>query len=325
VNFKTGTPALAADEVAYVTSALGDRLAGIEIGNEPDNNDWPPPFYGVMWSAAANAVVHTTPGTYIISPGLGALSFDATFVPIVSGETPHVQLFTQHFYIDCAGGSLATMGVMLSPSGVPYAGMDALRGMLSIPFRMAETNSYFCDGQPGVSDTFGSALWAINYLFGIAKHGGVGANFHTRSPNVSSVLLDTNGTITQVRPIYYGLLLFTLGGTGTALATTQDAQGLNVTAHAIRHADGSTAVYVLNLTATQPIQYTIDLGRTVTSAQQLTMTAPSLDAKTGVEIQGATVGLDGSFTPGPATPLATSGTAVSGNLGPSSAALITVP
>ena len=36
VNLATSTPALAAEEVAFAVSALGESLLGIEIGNEPD-------------------------------------------------------------------------------------------------------------------------------------------------------------------------------------------------------------------------------------------------------------------------------------------------
>jgi hypothetical protein len=324
VNLKTSTAELAADEVAYVTGALGDHLAGIEIGNEPDNYGWKVDRYITRWQSFAAAIRKRVPGAVLTSPGLGSLLHDKTWVPAVTGAKPQVQLFTQHFYITCAGKPLATLATMNAPAGVPYADLEALRGMLAIPYRMAETNSFCGGGQPGASDTFGSALWAIDFSFAIARHGGVGANFHTLSPNSSSVLLDNNGTITEVRPIYYGLLLFALAGPGTVLDTTQDAHGLNVTAYALASSPHLVHVFVLDKTATTPISFTIELGQAVKSATQRVLSAPSLDATSGIALQGATVGLDGSFAPAPARPLATKGTAVTGSLPPSSAALIDV-
>jgi hypothetical protein len=323
VNLKTGSAALAADEVAYVTTALGDKLAGIEIGNEPDNYGWSVQQYITQWQSLATAVRQQVPGAVLTSPGLGSLLHDATWVPAVTGATPHVQLFTQHFYITCAGKPLATLDNMITAPGVPFSLLASLQGMLSIPYRMAETNSFCGGGEPGASDTFGSALWAIDFMFALAKRGGVGANFHTLSPNSSSVLLDANGTVNEVRPIYYGLLLFSLAGPGRVLQTTQNAHDLNVTAYALASSPHLVRVFVLDKSAT-PIHFTLELGRPVTSANQRTLAAPSLDATSGVTLQGGTVGLDGIFSPMPPAALATSGTTVTGTLVPSSAALIDV-
>lgn len=45
-------------------------------------------------------------------------------------------------------------------------------------WRMTETNSYFGGGKAGVSDTEAAALWSLDYLDGVAAHGGAGVNFH---------------------------------------------------------------------------------------------------------------------------------------------------
>ena len=324
VNLKTGTPALAADEVAYATKVLGSHLVGFEIGNEPDNygSAWPAQQYISTWQSFAAAVVAETPTAVLTGPALGSLLHDSTYEPLVLSATPAISEFTQHFYIECAGKPGADLTTMMSGNGIPFSGLDALDTSMSIPYRMAETNSYCGGGVTGASDTAGSALWAIDYLFAIAKHGGTGANFHTLSPNVSSVLLDSNGTITQVRPIYYGILLFQLAGGGQALQTTQNAGGLNVTAYALDPGDGSLRVLVVNQTLGTPIAYTVDAGRPVAGATGLVLAAPALDATTGVTIGGATVGLDGGFAPTPPQALATSGTTISGQLAPASAVLI---
>ena len=37
-----------------------------------------------------------------------------------------------------------------------------------MPFRLAEANSIFGEGQPGVSDTFGAALWGLELMFQVS-------------------------------------------------------------------------------------------------------------------------------------------------------------
>ena len=54
------------------------------------------------------------------------------------------------------------------------------------------------------------------------------------------------------------------------------------------------------------------------------LTASAMSAETGITIQGASVGLDGSFAPKAPTPLTVSGTTVTGVLGAASGALVDV-
>jgi hypothetical protein len=48
----------------------------------------------------------------------------------------------------------------------------------SLPFRIAEANSVYGEGQRGVSDTFGAALWGAGLMFQLAAAGAAGVNFH---------------------------------------------------------------------------------------------------------------------------------------------------
>ena len=50
VNLATSTPALAAEEVAFAVSALGENLLGIEIGNEPDEYGVAGNFFAGNWT-----------------------------------------------------------------------------------------------------------------------------------------------------------------------------------------------------------------------------------------------------------------------------------
>lgn len=61
---------------------------------------------------------------------------------------------------------------------------------------MFETNTASCGGFPGISDSFGSALWALDYGLQMAYSNFSGALFHVGGQsvyyNVCRLLLATN-------------------------------------------------------------------------------------------------------------------------------------
>jgi len=50
---------------------------------------------------------------------------------------------------------------------------------------MFETNSASCGGYPGLSDSFGAALWALDYALQMAYGNFSGALFHNNGQNSS--------------------------------------------------------------------------------------------------------------------------------------------
>ena len=52
-----------------------------------------------------------------------------------------------------------------SPQGIvaPYLDSTSLAQTVNKPFLMFETNTASCGGFPGVSDSFGATLWALDY------------------------------------------------------------------------------------------------------------------------------------------------------------------
>lgn len=108
-----------------------------------------------------------------------------------------------------------------------------------------------------------------------------------------------------------------MAGSGDLLSTQVDAGMLNVTAFAIQQADGSVSVIIVNKDATRNLSADLTLPDSVASATLLCLTqssagaaAPSLAAVSGVSIQGASVTSDGTFAPGQAYAVQTSGAAV---------------
>ncbi len=168
-------------------------------------------------------------------------------------------------------------------------------------------NSASCEGAKGVSDTFASALWALDTMFNFAKVGVQGVNFHMlpgSNYELFSALADGGAAPGRrtVAPEYYGLILF-------AQAFPPGAQLLNVKAPAgptkvwaTKAADGTIHVVVINQDATNEHDVAVTVPGQTTPGTIVSMTAPSLDATSGVSIGGQTFGAETSTgtLPGPA-------------------------
>jgi hypothetical protein len=334
VNLATSTPSAAADEVAYAAQSLGDSLHGIEIGNEPDLYgghyfpSWNLQDFELRWQQFRTAILQAAPHVALTGPA-SASSIPTWTLPF--GQyvgKQQIALLTQHYYRGSGQSPSATASYLVSPDAALVKDLSELQQgatQIGVPYRLAETNSFFGGGAPGVSNSYASALWVVDHLFNIALSGGAGANLHGGgNSNGYTPIADDNGSVVEARPEYYGILLFTLAGPGTLLGTTLSTGGLNATAYAVQASDGSLRLVVVNKDATQNLNLSIDCGRTVSSAALMAMTGPSLTATTGVLIQGASVGADGSFQPQAAYDLSVSGSHVSCYVGVLSAVMIRV-
>jgi hypothetical protein len=327
VNFATSTPAQAAEEAAYAVSVLGSNLLGIEIGNEPDEYGLPGSFFAgnwtfedylARWNMFRSAILQSAPNVAITGPGAGGGNHITTWtLPFGQEATAaEITLLTQHYYRDyysASGGSpTPTAAFLISPDSQltgELAILNAGAQQLSIPYRISECNSFDNGGIPGVSNSYASSLWVIDFLFDVALGGGTGVNMHGggRSPGYTPIA-DDDGGVVEARPEYYGLLLFALAGPGTLLETQLAAGTVDATAYAVRTASGGLNLVVVNKDTVQNLTLTIATNQNIQSATLQTMTGASLAATSGVTIQGATVNPDGSFfpaSPGTLTPAGT--------------------
>ena len=180
----------AAQEAAAARSQLGPYLAGIEIGNEPDlfpRKHLRPPGTGVKayLPQAADyraAIAVAAPGVPIAGPDPSTGVQGLTWVRD-EAKTLHPQLLTDHYYPLSSCGGHPTISELLSP-GVRRKESEMLAKMLALahayatPLRMDETNDVSCEGEPGVSNSFASALWALDYTARAMTAGTAGVNFH---------------------------------------------------------------------------------------------------------------------------------------------------
>ena len=238
INFESDSPAIAAAESAALLSGVGRRyVAGLELGNEPE-------VYGSLgwYETPAGVAVPGRPASYDFASYLPdyarvsrALPRDVPLVGPASGApqwlaglnrylaaNPRVRLVTFHRYplhrcfTARSSPEFPTIANLLAPvaaSGpaTSLAAAIAAAHARGIPLRADELNSVSCGGARGVSDTFASALWVLDTLFNMARAGVDGVNIHTFHKAIYepfAVSERAGRWSAQVKPMYYGLLMF---------------------------------------------------------------------------------------------------------------------
>jgi len=337
MNFADNTPAQMADEAAYVTRVLGDRLLGLELGNECDlyrSNGFRPTTYSfndflTEWRAFAAAIQARVPGAVLTGPASAGNTTTYT-VPFAKALGNGIQLLTQHYYR--ANGQLATstMDLLLNPDpGLASTLLTLSRAAKDngVPggFRLDEANSFYNGGAPGISNGYGTALWAIDFLFANAINGVAGVNFHTggKGPGYTPIA-DDGMNVVDVRPEFYGIYLFAMAAKGTLLATSINGALVPLAAYAVQATDGSMALVFVNRDRTTWAQVTVSLPTTTSLATLTELTGPSLDATTGELLNGAPINADGSWIPSSARTVAIGGRTLVVLVAPASAMLASV-
>lgn len=340
----TTSPELAADEVAYAAKQLGSSLLGIEIGNEcdiyghPQNafaGNWSLDKFVSLWEQFRRAILAKTPGVPITGPA-SASNYEKWTIPFGKEVTSkQITLLTQHYYRGNGRLPTSTAEFLITPDPrleKELAALHAASREIGVPYLMAECNSYYHGGANGVSNSYASSLWVIDFLFDCALGGASGINLHGGGNGSGyTPIADSDGRVVEARPEYYGLLLFTMAGQGELHKTDLSTGGVNATAYAVKPASGGLNLVVVNKDLTQNLQLTANLPQKARSAELFTLTqlspgaqAPDLLAHSGVTIQGAAVRPDGAFSPAPAYTLKTRGSRLECFVPALSAALIRV-
>jgi hypothetical protein len=311
LNMATGTPAMAADEAAYMFQSGGSALWGFEIGNEPDL--WQglealkPAGYSVTdyiegYPAFANAVQAETPQALLAGPATTFGAIKTWTPPFVQQLGSRMAMITQHFYP--LSPTTASVAALLSAGTWQTADQAGayLQGLVAgvnRPWRMAEMNSVNYAGQPGVTDAFVSALWIVDCLFTLANRGAAGVNVYGdgNKGNFSVVVAEANNVATA-RPLYYGMLMFHLAAQGRLVPLDLVTNGINLTAYGALDTDGTLRVTVINKDLSNNASVHLTPGGRYTSATVMRLAGPSLSSLTGTTLAGAQVAADGSWTPG---------------------------
>jgi len=201
-----------------------------------------------------------------------------------------------------------------------------------VSVRVSEINSATCGGAQGVSDSFASALWGADVLFGMAEAGVVGVNLHSWSGAWYSPIAFTPpaaGSVATVHPLLYGMLLFDRAVVnGARLLRVNQRRSDPVKVWATRDRKRTVRVVVMNKDPRRATVVSLKLPRRLGTGRLQRLAAPKLASRSGVTFAGQ------SFERGPfdgrlhgaarQSRVKPRGRTYSIRLGPASAALLTV-
>ena len=306
INLAQNTEAAAAEEAAYAAQALGSSLYCFELGNEPAAYDisgysvpagytaWNYATFKGRWTSLRNAILQSVANATFSGPDATVGSVNSYTLPFARDvDTSQVKVLAQHYYRmnDTDARTMAMMLTTPDPKLGPL--LTAVKGAadrLGAPFRITETNSATNGGVAGVSDVYGSALWALDNIFTTALGGASGVHFHGGSAAKYSPFNFGSEMVTEIKPLYYGLLFSKMVGQGTLLASTIDAGGLNLSVYAIKTGSG-VSILLVNKETSQSFKVSLKLPGSVSAVTAIQFTAPGLTSTLGIEIQSASISL----------------------------------
>jgi hypothetical protein len=306
LNLGTGSKDEAVQEAVAVHRALGDRLQSFEIGNEVDLL---PRFhsyeaYHAVYTDYKAAMRKALPEAAFSGPDVAgniqwALDFAGT-------ECADMKLLTHHYYRTGARRPEATIETLLAPDPAWKATLQRLQQACAgkgIRFRINEVNSFYGGGKPGVSDTFASALWCLDYMFLLASYGCEGVNLETDVNQMawvshySPIFRDTAGQL-SARPEYYGMLAFAIAGRGNLVKLTASETDLNLSAYATKSSEGPFWAAIVNKDLSRQANVEITLPEGCSRAEAYRLTAPSVESRDQVTLAGAQVSAEGVWSSG---------------------------
>jgi hypothetical protein len=306
LNLATGSPEEAAAEAAYVARAVGPQLLAIQIGNEPDGfGRWSgvrPKTYDLSafldeWRRFHAAIRAVVPAARFAGPDVAAET--GWIAPFADAAPAGLVMLTRHYYADGpASNPTVTLGKLMRSAGqiAPVlAEMAAIGAAHRLPWRIAETNSVYAGGRPGVSDTLGAALWGAELMFQIAAAGGAGVNFHAGEDKIYTPISHGRGGGLTARALYYGMLVFAQAS-GDLVPARLDSGSAALAAYAVRATDGVLRLVVINKDVRAAL-VRIEPGRRFAKGEVSRLTAPTLDATAGVRFGGAAVDDYGGWAP----------------------------
>jgi hypothetical protein len=315
VNLEAGSVKLARTEANALVNGIGKpNIAGLEIGNEPELysafNWYRRNGVGVKgraksWTEAAffkqfNQFASAMPGGIpVAGPASGSATYLAELGSFLKGQ-PRVKLSTFHAYPlkHCTAGKVLTTSQLLSPAATSgfaqaqaqYVNVSHRYGKLA---RLDEINGITCGGYGGVSNAFGSALWALDTLFELDKVGVDGVNIQTVPGSVQEIFgpVAGDGGSMLVNPEFYGLMMFAQAvPAGSRLISSPARLPSGVNLWATRATDGTVHVVLINDNFTKPATVNVPLSSPAGPGTLEALRAPHIGATSGVTIGGQTFG-----------------------------------
>ncbi|KAG6331398.1 hypothetical protein ID866_7691 [Astraeus odoratus] len=224
-------------------SILGDYLLGLQAGNEPDlyaHHGHRPDSYSPedyknevgMLIDAVNADSSIPDKDILIGPNLSGTwqpeqvwdtgyvtDFDASLIALAVERYPTDNCYAQYGIGSPTDPQEEFPNFLTHKSGQnivsSYINSTGYAQTMGKPFVMFETNTASCGGFPGLSDSFGAALWGLDYTLQMAYVNFTGALFHVGGQDVYynpfTPPVTNQSTFHQwtIGPIYYSALFVT--------------------------------------------------------------------------------------------------------------------
>jgi len=313
LNLGSGTIEEAVNESAAVASSAGPALLALEIGNEPDlfapnhrkkGYDYPQ-FLG-EYRRFKQAIRAKLPGVPFAGPD--AASRTDWVERFAADEAKDLRLLTRHHYSQGPPENpRTTIEDLLAPRPSFVSMLHRIQkasAACGVPYRFCEVNSCFHGGKPRVSDTFASALWVLDLMHTLAAHDCCGINIETGVNQLNFVShyspiypIENGGYV--ARPIYYGMLAFSLASRGKRIPVEFDAGPINLRAYASIGEDRRIRLTLINKELNKDVTVRFQSVNGSDKATVQRLAAPRIDSKEGVTLAGASVDQDGRWSPHP--------------------------
>jgi hypothetical protein len=249
------------------------------------------PGHDAVWSSSfardfgpSGRVVWVTQHSYPAGNGKKALDVDAERDKLLS---PDFEQNSERLYQSFAPAVLAT----------------------GLPYRIEETNSFYNGGAKDVSNTFTSALWALDYLFWWAAHQSQGINFHT-GDNVAAgeqqtpcwyATFWTKPERYDVHPIAYAIKAFDLASHGKLVGAKFGTEEPEMNVYAVLRSDKSLYVTLINKnhgSSARPAALQLTLPKGYARAETISLAAPGNDigATSEIKLGGSSITEKGSWS-----------------------------
>ncbi len=306
---------------SYLMQHYAPLIDCLAVGNEPNVYEHTFSKYAEDIRTYTPAILAAAPKTRFCGPGTN-ITGDAPWANGYIkefGHDPQLRWLTQHSY---PGGNskkvpdpATGLQQMLSTDferryQSSYEAFVPAAQAANVPYRIEETNSFYNGGAEGVSNTFASSLWALDFLYFWLGHGASGVNFHT-GDTVAAGEIQTpcwyatfwtrpDGTL-DVHPIAYAMKAFDLAAHGTLLPIQATGAPDSLKIYATRDANQTIYLTIVNkqMDASQPpASIEASLPQHYKRTSTISLTAPALTSTSGVQLGGAEISTEGQWKGG---------------------------
>ncbi|HUA03589.1 MAG TPA: glycosyl hydrolase family 79 C-terminal domain-containing protein [Solirubrobacteraceae bacterium] len=315
INLEADSTTIAATEADELVSDIGrSRIEALELGNEPElygTFTWgrsgkpgrPHDYNFAAFSRDFTRIARALPNLPLAGPTTGGSKW-FTHIRTFLADHTDVKVTTLHryplqlCYRTKNEPDFPTISHLMS-AGASRGLADSVAGAVKasharhIPLRIDELNTIGCGSDRAVSESFASALWAVDALFNMARVGVDGVNISSFPGATDEPFAFTQADGQwqgQVMPEYYGLDMFAQAAPpGARLLNVSPTGAPQLDTWATQSSDGTVRVVLINESAHA---HTVRLRIQRTSAPGTLeyLTAPSLKAQTGVTLGGQSFG-----------------------------------